>query len=408
VVLFKHKYSPYIIVFVAALGYFVDVFDLWLFANFRVQSLKDLGHSESEITYYGVILINCQQIGLLLGGVLWGVLGDKRGRASVLFGSIVLYSIGNLLNAFVTDVYQYAVLRFFTGIGLAGEIGAGITLVCEVLPKNKRGIGTMIVTTLGVAGAIGAALAGKYLEWRTSYFIGGCMGLSLLALRVFAHDSSVYKKMEQTEDVIRGSLKLLLIDRERFFRFMQCIFVGAPIYLTFGVFATFSPEIAKAIGVKDSIIVPDVMLMTSIGLTLGDLSAGLLSQFLKRRKLPIAIFLFISLILSFTLVRGYLYDQKVFLYSMGILGFFGGYWACLLTLSAEQFGTNLRATATTMIPNLVRSLMIPLTLGFSILNQHMAVPDSLVVLIVISYGIAGASLFSLKETFFRDLDFYEK
>lgn len=402
------KNSPYIIVIVAALGYFVDVFDLWLFANFRVQSLGDLGHTKEEITSYGVLLINCQQVGLLLGGVLWGMLGDKKGRASVLFGSILLYSLGNILNAFVTDVYQYAVLRFITGIGLAGEIGAGITLVCEVLPKNKRGIGTTIVATCGVAGAIGAALAGKYLEWRVAYFIGGCMGLSLLALRVFAHDSGVYKKMESSNEVVRGSLLMLFKSRDRLIRFLKCVLLGAPIYVTFGIFATFSPEVARATGIEGSVIVPDVMLWGSIGITIGDLIAGAFSQYVKKRKLPIGIFLSFSFLISLYLSLGYVKTADSLMYAIGLHGVFSGYWACLITLSAEQFGTNLRATTTTMIPNLVRALLIPLTLSYSFLTKQFEVSTALLIISLVTYAIAAYSLFSLKETFFRDLDFYEE
>jgi len=404
----QSRYSQYIIVVVAALGYFVDVFDLWLFANFRVQSLSDLGLSEKDITSYGVILINCQQIGLLLGGVLWGVLGDKKGRTRVLFGSILLYSIGNLLNAFVTDVYQYAVLRFVTGIGLAGEIGAGITLVCEVLPKNKRGIGTTIVATCGVAGAIGAALAGKYLEWRVAYFVGGCMGLSLLALRIFAHDSGVYKKMVESHEVVKGSLVMLVKKKERFIRFLKCVLVGAPIYATFGLFATFSPEIARATGIKGTVTVPDVMLMSSIGMTLGDFLAGTFSQIAKRRKLPIGVFMFFCFVISLYISLGYVKTAQSLINVVGLLGLFSGYWACLITLSAEQFGTNLRATTTTMIPNLVRALLIPLTLAYSFLTQNFEVSVALLIILVVTYALAGYSLFSLKETFHRDLDFYEE
>jgi MFS transporter, putative metabolite:H+ symporter len=404
----QSRYSPYIIVIVAALGYFVDVFNLWLFANFRVQSLGDLGHTEEEITTYGVILINCQQVGLLLGGVLWGVLGDKKGRASVLFGSIMLYSVGNLLNAFVTDVYQYAVLRFITGIGLAGEIGAGITLVCEVLPKHKRGIGTTIVATCGVAGAIGAALAGKYLEWRVAYFLGGCMGLSLLALRIFTHDSGVYRKMESAEEVVRGSLLLLVKNRDRLIRFLKCVLVGAPIYATFGIFATFSPEIARASGITGTVTVPDVMLWASIGITLGDFLAGAFSQIVKKRKLPIGIFMFMSFLVSLYLSLGYVTTAQSLVFAVGVLGIFSGYWACLITLSAEQFGTNLRATTTTMIPNLVRALLIPLTLAYSFLSQQFEISVTLVLISIVTYGIAAYSLFSLQETFYRDLDFYEE
>ena len=226
----------WITVVIAGLGYFVDVVDLWLFSNFRVASLRELGLSELEITNTGAFLINCQQSGLLLGGLLWGIMGDKRGRASVMFGSITLYSLGNILNAFVQTVPQYAALRFLTGVGLAGEIGAGITLICEILPKHQRGIGTTIMTGLGVTGAIAAALMGKYLDWRTAFFVGGVMGLALLLLRILTHDSGMFERMKSETGIKRGSLKLLFSTKDRIFRFLSCIAIGTPVFFCFGIF----------------------------------------------------------------------------------------------------------------------------------------------------------------------------
>ena len=398
----------WVTVVVAALGYFVDVIDLWLFSNFRVASLRELGLSPTQVTHTGAFLINCQQAGLLLGGLLWGVLGDKRGRSSVMFGSIILYSVANILNAFVTDVSQYAILRFVTGIGLAGEIGAGVTLVCEILPKHQRGIGTTIVTGLGVAGAVVAALMGKYLEWRTAFFIGGIMGLALLGLRFLTHDSSMFAKMELADGIQRGSLKLLFLSRHNCLRFLSCIALGIPIYMTMGVFATFSPEIAAAFGFSGTINISNVLLATSVGMTIGDLFAGVLSQKLRKRKLPLGILLVALCIAQGLLASGYATDEASFVALAGIAGLFGGYWACLLTTTAEQFGTNIRATATTMIPNLIRATAIPLTAGFVGLKGHFSMHETLWILVGGSFACAFVGLLCLKETFHRDLDFYEK
>ncbi len=396
-------------VLVAGLGYFIDVFDLWLFSNFRVASLGDLGLTPAQITDVGAYLINWQQFGLLLGGFLWGTMGDKRGRAAVMFGSILIYSVANILNAFVTSVPQYAALRFFTGLGLAGEIGAGITLISELLPTRKRGYGTTIVTSLGVSGAICAALAGKYLDWRTAYLIGGVMGLALLFLRFMVHESGMFGKMKSHEAAIRrGSLRLLFATRERTLRFLSCIALGVPIYLCYGILVTFSPEIAKAIGITEAIRVPDVMLLGSIGITVGDVAAGLLSQWMHSRKKPILIFSVASFFCALLIVAAV--PKTAFAYSviMGLMGLFCGYWACLITITAEQFGTNLRATVTTSVPNLVRGSAIILTTSFIWLKNHIDVPTSIGILTAGTYILLLAGFFCLRETFDRDLDFYEE
>ncbi len=395
-------------VMVAALGYFVDVVDLWLFANFRVASLNELGVTGSDNINTGAYLMNCQQVGLLLGGIIWGLLGDKRGRASVMFGSIFLYSLGNILNAFVQTVPQYAALRFLTGIGLAGEIGAGITLVCEILPKHQRGIGTTIVTGLGVAGAIVASVMGKYLEWRNAFMIGGVMGLTLLTLRIFAHDSGMFQRMCETDGIKRGSLSLLFSKRENLLRFLSCIAVGVPIYLTVGIFATFSPEISIAIGMSEPVIVPEAMLYICGGMTLGDISAGLLSQVMQKRKLPLTIFVILCGVSSALITAGITTDRTIYLWLCGSMGFFSGYWACLITTSAEQFGTNIRATVATMIPNLVRSTAIILNLALINLKAHLSIQETLWILVIGTYSLTFVGLAYLKETFHRDLSFYEK
>jgi MFS family permease len=398
----------WITVIIAGLGYFVDVVDIWLFSNFRVVSLRELGLSDKEITNTGAFLINCQQSGLLIGGILWGIMGDKRGRASVMFGSITLYSLGNILNAFVQTVPQYAALRFLTGLGLAGEIGAGITLICEILPKHQRGIGTTIMTALGVTGAIAAALMGKYLDWRTAFFVGGVMGLALLVLRILTHDSGMFERMKSEHGIKRGSLKLLFSNKDRILRFLSCIAIGTPVFFCFGIFGAFSPEIARALGHGETISVPETILVISIGMTLGDVLAGSLSQFFKRRKLPLILFISFNALSCLAIILGFWHTPIGYLYLSGAMGLFSGYWACLITTSAEQFGTNLRATVTTMIPNLVRAMAIPLTTLFVLLKDSYSMTTTLSVLFGVTFGMAFLGLYYLKETFHRDLDFYER
>jgi MFS family permease len=394
-------------VLVAALGYFVDVVDLWLFSNLRVASLRDLGLSAAAITDTGALLLNLQQVGLLLGSIVWGVMGDTRGRASVMFGSIFLYSVGNILNAFVTSVPQYAFLRFITGVGLAGEIGAGITLVCEILPKDKRGIGTTFVTGLGVAGAILAALMGKYLAWREAFFVGGCMGLTLLLLRVLTHDSGLFERMKHAAGIKRGAILQLLRKRDTAVRFVSCIASGMPIYLTFSIFAVFSPELAPAIGIVEPIAVADVMLCVSVGLTLGDVLAGLLSQLMRQRKAPLILLIVLNCIVAVTILSGVFTSSLAFLVLIGLLGLTSGYWACLITTAAEQFGTNIRATVTTMVPNLVRATAIPMTIAFVEMRRFLSIQETVWVVAAVVFATAFWGLSQVRESFDTDLDFYE-
>jgi MFS transporter, putative metabolite:H+ symporter len=398
----------WIAVLVAGLGYFVDVVDLWLFSNFRVASLLELGLTQAQVTTEGVFLLNCQQVGLLLGGITWGILGDKRGRASVMFGSILLYSIGNILNAFIVDVHQYAILRFLTGLGLAGEIGAGITLVCEILPKDKRGIGTTFVTGLGVAGAIFAALMGKYLDWRTAYFVGGVMGLALLFLRIFTHDSGMFERMRMDNRISKGSLRLLFGRPQSLICFFSCVAAGAPIYLTFAIFASLSPEVAPAFGVAEPVVVPEVMLAVSIGMTAGDVFAGGLSQLMRSRKIPLLLLIALTGLVAAMIVSELFPSRNGFLILVGLLGLFSGYWACLITTSSEQFGTNIRATVTTMVPNLIRATAIVMTTLFVYLQHYTTVRIAVITIVVGVFSVALLGVSRLKETFSRDLNFYEE
>lgn len=398
----------WIAVLVAGLGYFVDVVDLWLFSNFRVASLLELGLTQSQVTTEGVFLLNCQQAGLLLGGIAWGILGDKRGRASVMFGSILLYSIGNILNAFIVDVHQYAILRFLTGLGLAGEVGAGITLVCEILPRDKRGIGTTFVTGLGVAGAIFAALMGTYLDWRTAYFVGGVMGLALLFLRIFTHDSGMFERMRTDSRISKGSLGLLFGRPQSLICFFSCVAAGAPIYLTVAIFASLSPEVAPAFGVTDPVVVPEVMLAVSIGMTAGDVFAGGLSQFMRSRKIPLLLLITLTGLTAAVIISGLFPSRNGFLILVGLLGLFSGYWACLITTSSEQFGTNIRATVTTMVPNLIRATAIVMTTSFVALQHYTTVRVAVITIVVGVFFVALLGVSRLKETFSRDLNFYEE
>lgn len=398
--------SVYAAVIVAALGYFVDVYDLVLFGVVRTSSLRSIGLSEEEALSVGIDLLNTQMLGMLLGGVLWGVLGDRKGRLSVLFGSIFLYSAANLANAFVVDITTYSVLRFIAGIGLAGELGAGITLVSELLPKEKRGYGTTVVATVGVFGAIAAAFVGARYDWRTSYLIGGILGFLLLFLRISVHESGIFQASQQ-QNAGHGDIKLLLAKKERVVRYLNCIFVGAPIWFVVGLLVFFSPEIGRALGMTESPIAGKSIMNAYIGLVVGDCASGLLSQYLQSRKKAIGIFL-ICTCLSIVLYLSNFNSSPETLYLLCFpLGFSVGYWAVFVTTAAEQFGTNLRATVATSVPNFVRGSTVLLTMLFEVLKPHVGVIGSAAWVAALCMLTAFISLRYLHESFSNDLEYVE-
>lgn len=392
-------------VWVAALGYYVDMFDITLFGVVRVDSLKALGFTTSEaLLNHGIYLYNMQMIGMMIGGLLWGFLSDKKGRLTVLFGSILLYSLGNIANAFVTSLEQYAFCRLITGIGLAGELGAAITIVVESLPQKDRGWGTTIVATLGLLGSVTAAFIGQKLPWNWAYILGGGMGLTLLATRLKMRESEMFEKSK----VKSVSLIKSLWGRSKILKYLACIGVGIPIYFMTGILFTFAPEIAKSLGVQGDVVAGNALLYGTIGLTFGDLLSGILSQVLKSRKKALLIFITgaLSLTLVYILLGSHLNAQALYVLCFG-LGVFAGYWAVLITTAAEQFGTNVRGTISATVPNFVRGAAVVITLGFHFFKTHINAPLAALTVAVICFFISLASLYFLKETFHSELDYLE-
>ena len=409
---------------VAALGYFVDLFDLVLFSILRVPSLKAIGVTDpDQITAIGKRLLDLQLLGMLLGGIAFGMLGDRFGRLKTLFGSILLYSIANILNAFVTDVWQYEVLRFVAGFGLAGELGAGITLVAELLPTAKRGIGTTIVAVVGLCGAVAAGVAGKYLAWNHCYLLGGLMGLALLALRVGVSESGLYEKArvdahgargaaDAMPAIHRGNPLQLLWPPRRAWRFALVILSGMPIWFVGGVMFVFAPELGRAMKLAEPIEPARVIFWAYVGVVLGDVASGVISQMIRSRKRTIIAFLVAlsaSIVLFFEVApKGAWYFYAM----MCLVGAATGYWAIFITTASEQFGTNLRATAATSAPNFVRAMAVPITSIWLLMKGTADAPglDPLKATvwlgtICVVIGVLAAS--QLDETFHRDLDFYE-
>lgn len=394
-------------VIVAALGYFVDIYDLLLFSIVRIASLKSLGVADDQLLSEGIFLINSQMAGLLTGGIIWGIMGDKKGRLSVLFGSILLYSLANIANGFVTTVDQYAILRFIAGIGLAGELGAGITLVSEVLPTRLRGYGTTIVASVGLLGAVVANFVAREFDWQVSYFIGGGLGLLLLITRVSVMESGVFLKIKE-QAVERGNFLQLFTSKQRFKRFLSCILIGLPIWYVIGILITFSRELAPAIGFVDPIVVGDAIMFSYLGLAAGDLSSGLLSQWVQSRKKIVLLFILLTLGFIFLYLYSPILTSAFFYFLCFCLGFGVGYWALFVTIAAEQFGTNLRSTVATTAPNFIRGTVVPITLTFEFLRVQLGIIPGALIVGIGTIVIALLALRSLHETFGKDLNFLEQ
>lgn len=402
----QHLFSVPVIV--AALGYFVDIYDLLLFSIVRIPSLQSLGLSETEVSTVGASILNWQMMGLLLGGILWGVLGDKKGRLSVLFGSILTYSLANIACGFVQDPTVYKLLRFIAGIGLAGELGAGITLVSEILPKHLRAIGTSLVAGIGLLGAVVAYFSVEWFAWRTAYFIGGSMGIALLLMRIGVFESGVFQQIKAQEHLQRGNFFSLFSKRERLIRYLKCIGMGLPTWFVIGILATFSNEFGLAMNIAEPIKPGLSIMWCYIGLSAGDLSSGFLSHWLHSRKKAVLALMLLTLVGSIVYLYGGI-NTPNFLYGLTlILGFGIGYWAMFVTIGAEQFGTNLRATAATTIPNMVRGTVVLMTTLFIQFKQSFTVIDAGALVGLLCFIIGLYSILTISETHNRDLDFLEE
>lgn len=401
------KSKVHLAILVAALGYFVDVYDIILFSVIRVPSLKALGLPEAQITSMGLILLNIQLVGMLIGGFAFGSLGDKKGRLMILFGSILIYSLANLANAYVTNIEQYAILRFLAGFGLAGEFGAGITLISEIMSKEKRGYGTTIVTTAGVLGGIAGGFVGNLLSWQSAFIVGGIAGIVLLLLRLSVIESPLFTKINATPHIPKGAFFKFFKNWRLTKKYLNCLFVGIPFFVFVGLLMALSPELSKALHVKGTITVGWSILFFNVGLGLGDLSSGILSQIMQTRKKIIHSYLFLTFIFTTLFFTQNEASPSYFYFLCGALGFGVGYWAVFMMVSAEQFGTNLRALVTVSLPNVVRAMVIPFTIILSFLKPSIGIVDALSLIALGSIITAWFMLFSLEETFSKELDYTE-
>ena len=394
-------------VIVAALGYFVDIYDLLLFSIIRVPSLRSLGLNDQQIAHDGLFIINIQMLGLLIGGIFWGILGDKKGRLKVLYASIILYSLGNIANGFVQTVNQYAAIRFITGLGLAGELGAGITLVSELLPKNKRGIGTSLVAGIGLTGAVFAFFLKQNFEWRTCYFIGGGLGFLLLLLRVGVLESGMFKQIEH-ENVRKGDFFMFFRSGQRLKKYLVSIFIGLPTWYVIGILVTFSKEFGERMNMQGAVDPGKAIMFAYAAISIGDIAVGFVSQWFKSRKKALYLFYAITAIAIVWFFN--LEGQPVGnLYAAcALLGFGTGFWAIFVTIAAEQFGTNIRATAATTVPNMVRGALVLISLLFTSLQPSSGYVKSGWITGIVTMVIGTIAVLLTQETFHKDLNYIEE
>ena len=395
-------------ILLASMGYFVDIYDLLLFSIVRVPSLKSLGFTGQVLTNKGIFLLNIQMIGLLLGGICWGMLGDKKGRLYVLFGSIFLYSIANIANGFVHSLETYAIWRFIAGFGLAGELGAGITLVSEIMPKEKRGYATTIVAAVGVSGAVVGFFVAELFNWRTSFFIGGGLGIALLLLRIGVAESGLFGKARES-NVRKGDFLSLFTNFKTFLKYTRCIIIGIPLWFVVGILITLSPEFGKVLGVKGIVNAGEAVAYCYGGLVLGDIVCGVLSQYLKSRIKVVYFFLVLSTLFISAFFMLHNISLSLFYIVCFSLGFSVGYWVIFMTIATEQFGTNIRATVTTTVPNFVRGALVPVSLLFQYVRGLFggSFLSAGILVAVLTLGLAFWALSKMEETFSKDLDYLE-
>jgi putative MFS transporter len=395
------------LVLVASLGYFVDIYDLLVFSIVRTPSLLAIGIKPADVKAVGITIIDWQMGGLLIGGLLWGIMGDKLGRIKVLFGSILLYSIANFVNGRVTSVDQYIIVRFIAGVGLAGELGAGITLVTETMKTTKRGYGTMIVSVIGLLGAAAANLVAKNIDWHWAYYVGGILGIFLLVLRLGTFESGLYKDVERSE-ISRGNFLMLFTSFKRFIKYLYCILVGSANWFVIGILITLAPEFGRELGGKVLLNAGDGVFYCYIGVAIGGLCSGLFSQITRSRRLTVVVWLIISAISVVCYLRATGITPSQFMWLSLFLGIGAGYWPIFVTIPAEQFGTNIRATVTTTVPNFIRASLIPINAAFTALSAKHGMINAGYILMSILTAIALFSISQLKESFHKDLDYVEE
>jgi MFS family permease len=404
----NQKQGLAISVAVAALGYFVDLYDIVLFGVVRVASLTDIGVAGDALTSKGILLLNLQMLGMLIGGVGWGIIGDKIGRRFALLATIAMYSLANIANGFVNDVTSYAILRFIAGIGLAGEFGTGVTLVSEIMPKQYRGYGTTVISFLGLVGALTASYVGSLFPWRTAYFVGGAMGLLVLVGRIISLRESELFTAQKNSVHKKGDVMLILRSKTTLLKYLAVIAIGVPIWYVSGIIVTFSPEFGAALNLSRPITAAETLRWQAIGLAIGSGLSGIISEMMKSRKKVVWGCFIAIFVLTLALLTAKVSNPIFFFATIFVIGLGQGYWTVFITMAAEQFGTNIRATVTTSVPNFVRAMVVPMTLVLSSMRHELGLINSTMMIGGIVFLLAFFSLHNMKETHGKDMDFVEE
>jgi len=402
------KKSAWLLLLVASLGYFVDTFDLILFVVIGKSSLAEMGYSGQGLDNMRLFLFDIQMVGLLIGGVVFGILGDKKGRLSVLFGSIILYSVCNIINGFINDIYSYSILRFLAGVGLAGELGVGVTIVAETMPQKIRGYGTSILAATGVLGAVVAGLVGDIFYWRTAFFVGGGLGILLLLLRIGTYESEMFIHASKSKMERGNILKLLRNPKSRKTYFLSLL-VGIPVFFVVTILMQMAPTLADELNIVGEVTTGKAVVYIYLGLAMGDVLCGVVSQKLKSRKKAIGLFQVLSLLISLVYLNLHNQSSEVFYVVCFIMGISTGYWIVMITMGAEQFGTNIRATVATTIPNFVRGAAIPISMLYGFLGSlaEFTIIQAALMTGLLCFAIAIYANYALPETFHKDLDYLE-
>ena len=394
-----------IAVIVAALGYFVDIYDLILYLLVRNPSLKDIGVPPEQLKEIGIHLFNYQMVGMLCGGIVWGILGDKKGRMTALFLTILIYSLANIANGFVQTVEQYKWLRFIAGFGLAGELGLGITLVSETMSKETRGYGTMIVAAVGLCGTVLAYLISEW-GWRETYWLGGILGLMLLVLRIYIHESGMYKQVKE-QSVTRGNFLGVFMNRKQLYKFVLCILVGLPVWFVIGILISYANEFAAYMNVQGTIVPSKAVVIHYIGAAIGSIVTGVLGQVLHSRKKSLNIALVTLLIFT----AGYFYcfnaSSTIFYFILFLMGISQGYWGVFVTVASEQFGTNIRSTITTTVPNFVRGAAAIMTTLWQSMSASSNIMQAAIIIGGVVILLSFIATYLIEETFGKELNYVE-
>lgn len=392
-------------VLVVALGYYVDAYDLLVMSAVRKPSLLSLGVPESETLNIGLSLLNYQLVGLMIGGVMWGVIADKYGRKKALFGSILIYSFANIANGYINSVNMYYWLRIIAGFGLAGELGVGISLITENVAKERRTISTAIVSFFGMLGASTGGWFGSIFEWQNCFLIGGFAGLLLLLLRLKVEESVMFNEIKD-KNVSKGNIWMIIKNPKTLLTYFFCTLAGAASILFIGVFIQSTPELGKLFNLN--ITAGIALIWYYLGASVSEIIAGLLSKLLKERKAPIYIFYAISLLAITNFCVNVPNSPYFFYLNCLFLGFGLGWWSQLITLSAELFGINVRATAATSIPTFARAWNIPFSNIFKQNIPNLGIVNSAFGIGVIVVSLAIISITMVKETFENDANFIER